>query len=68
VLPALGLGGLASPGVAQTTADPASTPVVVVLDASDSMTKTDAPGPRIDAAKGAIGDLVGALPTRPGSG
>src|SRR5829696_10221999 len=59
---ALGLGGLASPGAAQTTAAPASTPVMVVLDASDSMTKADAPGPRIDAAKGAIGDLVQALP------
>jgi len=35
---------------------------MVVLDASDSMTKADPPGPRIDAAKGAIGDLVQALP------
>jgi von Willebrand factor type A domain len=62
VLPALGLGGLASPGAAQTTAAASSTPVAVVLDASDSMTKADAPGSRIDAAKRAIGDLVGALP------
>lgn len=35
---------------------------MVVLDASSSMKQADAPGPRIDAAKQAIGDLVGALP------
>lgn len=39
-----------------------STPVMVVLDASGSMKQTDAPGPRIDAAKRAVGDLVTALP------
>lgn len=39
-----------------------STPVMVVLDASGSMKQADAPGPRIDAAKKAITDLVAALP------
>lgn len=40
----------------------ASTPVMVVLDASGSMKQTDAPGPRIDAAKRAVSGLVAALP------
>ena len=35
---------------------------MVVLDASGSMKQTDAPGPRIDAAKRAVGELVAALP------
>ena len=39
-----------------------STPVMVVLDASGSMKQADAPGPRIDAAKRAVGELVAALP------
>ncbi|HST67836.1 MAG TPA: VWA domain-containing protein [Mycobacteriales bacterium] len=39
-----------------------STPVMVVLDASGSMKQTDAPGPRIDAAKRAVTGLVAALP------
>src|ERR671916_336707 len=38
------------------------TPVMVVLDASGSMKQADAPGPRIDAAKRAVGELVRALP------
>jgi Ca-activated chloride channel family protein len=61
VLPALALGGLPGAAAGQTAA-PASTPVMVVLDASSSMKRADAPGPRIDAAKRAIADLVGALP------
>lgn len=39
-----------------------STPVMVVLDASGSMKQADAPGPRIDAAKRAVTELVAALP------
>jgi Ca-activated chloride channel homolog len=39
-----------------------STPVMVVLDASGSMKQTDAPGPRIEAAKRAVTGLVAALP------
>ena len=39
-----------------------TTPVMVVLDASGSMKQADAPGPRIDAAKRAVGELVAALP------
>ena len=35
---------------------------MVVLDASGSMKQADAPGPRIDAAKRAVGELVAALP------
>ncbi len=64
LLPVVALGGLPGPAAAaQSTSDPAaSTPVMVVLDASSSMKQADAPGPRIDAAKQAIGDLVGALP------
>ena len=46
---------------------PASTPVVpvmVVLDASGSMNQTDAPGPRIDAAKAAVTSLIDTLPAQ----
>ena len=39
-----------------------ATPVMVVLDASGSMKRADAPGPRIDAAKRAVTGLVAALP------
>ena len=39
-----------------------TTPVMVVLDASGSMKQADAPGPRIDAAKKAVTDLVRVLP------
>ncbi|OFE16390.1 hypothetical protein BA895_18860 [Humibacillus sp. DSM 29435] len=48
-----------SPVVSPTTA---SVPVMVVLDASGSMNETDAPGPRIDAAKKAVTSLVTSLP------
>jgi Ca-activated chloride channel homolog len=39
-----------------------TTPVMVVLDASGSMKQADAPGPRIDAAKKAVTELVRVLP------
>lgn len=41
----------------------APVPVMIVLDASGSMNQDDAPGPRIDAAKTAVTDLLGSLPT-----
>mgnify|MGYP001601151370 CR=1 FL=1 len=44
------------------TAAPSSVPTVLVLDASGSMSETDAPGPRIDAAKVAAHGLIDALP------
>lgn len=37
-------------------------PTALIVDASDSMTTDDAPGPRIDAAKRAATGLVNALP------
>ncbi|MET1063621.1 MAG: VWA domain-containing protein [Arthrobacter sp.] len=39
-----------------------SVPVMVVLDASGSMAADDAPGLRIDAAKSAVKNLIGAVP------
>jgi Ca-activated chloride channel family protein len=58
---AVGLAGLpGAPAVAAPT--PTSVPVMVVLDASGSMTTDDAPGPRIDAAKAAVASLVDSLP------
>ncbi|MBB2987032.1 vWA domain-containing protein [Terracoccus luteus] len=39
-----------------------SVPTMVVLDASGSMNESDAPGPRIDAAKRAVTSLVAGLP------
>lgn len=39
-----------------------SVPVMVVLDASGSMMQNDAPGLRIDAAKAAVKNLIGAVP------
>lgn len=39
-----------------------SVPVMVVLDASGSMMQNDAPGLRIDAAKSAVKNLIGAVP------
>jgi Ca-activated chloride channel family protein len=39
-----------------------SVPVMVVLDASGSMLENDAPGLRIDAAKDAVKNLIGAVP------
>ncbi len=59
-----------SSGPASTTSAPAvsaapsppSVPTVLILDGSGSMTQSDAPGPRIDAAKRAAHGLVDALP------
>jgi Ca-activated chloride channel homolog len=62
LLPLALLAAVGIPAAAQTASPAASTPVMVVLDASSSMKQADAPGPRIDAAKRAIGDLVTALP------
>lgn len=39
-----------------------SVPTVLIIDGSGSMTETDAPGPRIDAAKSAAHRLIDALP------
>ncbi len=41
---------------------PSTVPTVLILDASGSMNQTDAPGPRIDAAKNAAQGLVNGLP------
>ena len=41
-----------------------SVPVMMVLDASGSMNQEDAPGPRIDAAKAAVTNLVDTLPAQ----
>jgi len=38
-------------------------PTALILDASDSMATEDAPGPRIDAARTAVRELVAALPS-----
>jgi Ca-activated chloride channel family protein len=56
---------LAAPAAAATSAGApaaASVPVMIVLDASGSMNQDDAPGPRIDAARTAVTDLLGTLP------
>ncbi|MEY1676811.1 VWA domain-containing protein [Gordonia sp. ABKF26] len=45
---------------ATTSAD--TSPVVVVLDGSESMLTADAPGPRIDAARAAVTDFATGLP------
>lgn len=45
-----------------TPATARTVPTVVVLDASGSMNETDAPGPRIDAAKAAAQGLVDGVP------
>ncbi len=65
MLPVIAVSGLAAFFVpAGAHAAPAqSTPVMVVLDASGSMTASDAPGPRITAAKHAVTGLVGSLPS-----
>ncbi len=51
-----------SAGAAPVVATGATVPVMVVLDASGSMKTADAPGPRIDAAKAAVSQLVDHLP------
>ena len=45
-----------------TTASADTSPVVVVLDGSESMLTADAPGPRIDAARAAVTDFATGLP------
>lgn len=61
---AIGFGLLAtSSPVAAAAPGPATTPVMIVLDASGSMTTADAPGPRIAAAKAAVVGLVKELPS-----
>ena len=52
--------GAPTPGTAPATAP--TVPVMVVLDASGSMNQSDAPGPRIDAAKSAVNSLIDSLP------
>ena len=42
----------------------ATVPVMIVLDASGSMNQSDAPGPRIDAAKSAVTSLLDGLPAQ----
>lgn len=62
--------GVATGGCAVTGGDggsgegtrPAPAPLAVVLDSSGSMALEDAPGPRIDAARGAVRTLLDALP------
>ncbi|MBS9535895.1 VWA domain-containing protein [Mycobacterium sp. M1] len=44
------------------TTGQAPVPTVLILDASGSMNETDAPGPRIDAAKHAAQELIDGLP------
>jgi Ca-activated chloride channel family protein len=53
------LGG--GPVTAAPTTQP-TVPVMIVLDASGSMNQADAPGPRIDAAKTAVTNLIDGLP------
>lgn len=55
--------GSGSAGSSTVTAPAVSSvPTVLILDGSGSMTQTDAPGPRIDAAKKAVHGLLDALP------
>ncbi len=70
VLAVLLAAAVASPALAAPTAHAptahapaaAPVPVMIVLDASGSMNQADAPGPRIDAAKSAVTDLLSTLP------
>jgi Ca-activated chloride channel family protein len=62
LVPALVLGAAPAAAVPRPATPSETTPVMVVLDASGSMNQADAPGPRIDAAKRAVGELVAALP------
>lgn len=59
---AAGLLVIPTQAVALPPAETPTVPVMVVLDASGSMNQADAPGPRIDAAKTAVNNLVAALP------
>jgi Ca-activated chloride channel family protein len=53
--------GAATLGFIAPTTTP-TVPVMIVLDASGSMNQADAPGPRIDAAKDAVNQLIDGLP------
>ena len=60
-------GGSAAATTSTQRTAPATTPavpVMIVLDASGSMNQTDAPGPRIDAAKAAVTSLIDTLPAQ----
>ena len=48
-------------GGSSTAADKPTTPVVVILDGSESMQIADAPGPRIDAARNAVSTFISDL-------
>jgi len=52
-----------SPERASSESTGAAIPTIVVLDASESMQKDDAPGPRWTAAIRAVDELVGGLPS-----
>src|ERR1700712_4949909 len=52
----------ASPIAAAAPTTEPTVPVMIVLDASGSMNESDAPGPRIDAAKDAVNHLIDGLP------
>jgi len=56
--------GLDGPVASAAPATEPSVPVMIVLDASGSMNQEDAPGPRIDAAKAAVINLVDTLPAQ----
>lgn len=55
-------GGPSATAPSVTNVMPATVPTVLILDASGSMNETDAPGPRIDAAKAAAQGLADGLP------
>lgn len=52
-----------APAGSSSASEEAMSPVMIVLDASGSMNENDAPGPRIDAAKTAVRNMVAGLPT-----
>ena len=52
---------VAGPATLAPSTEP-TVPVMIVLDASGSMNQDDAPGPRIDAAKQAVNQLIDGLP------
>ena len=59
-----GTGAATAAGAQAAPASDPSVPVMIVLDASGSMNTEDAPGPRIEAAKAAVANLVGSLPAQ----
>ncbi len=50
------------PAAPSRVGNPVSVPSILLLDGSESMAQTDAPGPRIDAAKNAAQVLIDSLP------